>query len=218
MQDTPGVLGVLWCGSAARGEADRHSDLDFLALVSGETRWRESFAVLGTPAEAFYNPAAQLRHDVRDGDASTLFMLAEGRVMTPHPVLSELQTAARERLHAGRPPEPLTPFTRHVLVDAVWEARATQDTPLHALVALDTTRRLVRALYAQRGWWDTKPRQWLPDLSGRDPAASDLLSRVLTATRDAERQAALEALAVRVTADLNWVESATDPAPVPPHP
>ena len=57
MLDIPEVLGVVWAGSAASGDADGHSDLDFYTLVSGQERWRMSWVVEGVPVEVFCNSA-----------------------------------------------------------------------------------------------------------------------------------------------------------------
>ena len=76
---TPGVYAALWCGSAARGEATAHSDLDFHALVGGDRRWRSNFTVRGVPVEVFHNPARQIRALLAAGDAATVAMFAQGR-------------------------------------------------------------------------------------------------------------------------------------------
>ena len=84
------------------------------------------------------------------------------------------------------------------------------------VVALNAAGRLVRALYAARGWWEVKPRAWLRDLEGHAAPEADLLRRVLTTPTTTERQAALEALALAVLPDgLEYGESATEPQRVP---
>lgn len=194
-----GVLGILWAGSSARGQADEHSDLDFYVLVSGSRRWRVSFMAGGAPVEAFYNPARQLRREIEQKESSTLFMLAGGRVMMGHPDLDELISEARQTLESGRPATPLTEFQRHIGVDLVWEARSTQGQAIHSYTCMEAVKSLVRALYQQRGWWD---------VNGREPESAELLA-VLEADTDA-RQPALEAFALHVLGSLAWTESRTE--------
>ena len=87
---TPGVYAALWCGSAARGEATPHSDLDFHALVTGDHRWRSNFMVDGVPVEVFHNPVRKVRSMFAAQDAATITMYAQGRAALPHPDLDTL--------------------------------------------------------------------------------------------------------------------------------
>lgn len=213
---TPGVFAVLWCGSAVRGEADDHSDLDFHALVTGDHRWRSSFAVDGVPVEVFHNPVRKVRAMFAAPDHATVAMFAQGRAALPHPDLAALMTEARAIHAAGPAPRAPTPAERHLLVDEVVEARSLVGDELHALVALGAAGRLVRALYTARGWWEVKPRAWLDDLGRHAAPEGELLCRVLTAPTASERQAALDALALAVLpGGLAYGESATDPQRVP---
>ncbi|GAA5512246.1 hypothetical protein Dcar01_00960 [Deinococcus carri] len=212
---TPGVYAVLWCGSAARGEADVHSDLDFHALVKGDHRWRSSLMVEGVPVEVFHNPPRKVRAMFAEPDHASVAMFAQGRVLVDHPDLAALVEEARTLLAAGPTPRPLTPFQRHMLLDEVVEARSTQADPMHAFHVVNAAARLVRALYATRGWWEVKPRHWLTDLTEKDLQVAHHLHTALNAPRPAERQTALEALALCVLESLNYGESATDPEPVP---
>lgn len=212
---TPGVLGIVWCGSAAQGLADEHSDLDFHVLVEGEHRWISTFAVDGVPVEVFHNPIVKVRAMIEEPDAATLAMYAGGRVLLNHPELDVLTVQARVRLAAGCVPRELSAFERHKLVDQIWEGRSAVGQPIHSLLAMETLDRLVHALYAVRGWWDVKPKHWLVDLEVRDPVAADHLRAALETTDAHTRQAALEALALMVLDNLKPVEGGTLPEPVP---
>ena len=210
VKQAEGVLGIVWAGSSARGEADLHSDLDFFALVSGDRRWRVSFRAGAAPVEAFYNPARQIRRYIAQGDASSMFMLAEGRVVLEHPELAALILEARQALAAGRTAKLLASDQRHTAVDEVWEARSVVGQPIHVQLTMQAVKRIVDTLYQQRGWWDTKPKHWPSDLALRDTQAAGLLQAVLQAST-ATRQAALEALALHVLGSLDWAESSTVP-------
>lgn len=213
---TPGVYAALWCGSAARGEADAHSDLDVHALVSGDQRWRSSFVIDGAPVEVFHNPPGKVWAMLAEPDHATVAMFAGGRALLPHPDLDALIVEARAIHAAGPPSRVLTPAERHLLVDEVVEARSTVNDPVHPYVALNAAGRLVRALYAARGWWEVKPRAWLRDLDQRGAPEAGLLHLILSASEAAERQAALEALALAVLpGGLEYGESATEPQTVP---
>lgn len=213
---TPGVYAALWCGSAARGEADGHSDLDLHALVTGDHRWRGSFTVEGVPVEVFHNPPRKVRMMFAAPDHATVAMFAQGRAVMPHPDLAALVAQARAIHAAGPAPRSPTSAERHTLIDEVVEARSLVGDELHALVALGAASRLIRALYAARGWWEVKPRHWGRDLEERAAPEAALLRRVLTAPTSTDRQAALEALALAVLPDgLAYGESATEPQRVP---
>lgn len=211
----PGVYAVLWCGSAARGEADAHSDLDFHALVTGAERWRSSLVVDSVPVEAFHNPPQKVRAMLAEPDHATVAMFAQGRVLVGHPDLTALVEEARAVYAAGPPPRPLTPAARHLLVDEVVEARAMGGEGIHAYQVALAAGRLVRALYAARGWWEVKPRFWLASLTERDPQAARQLEAALNGQNAGQRQAALEALALGVLGNLEYGESATVPEAVP---
>ncbi|BDP41684.1 hypothetical protein DAETH_16530 [Deinococcus aetherius] len=212
---TPGVHAVLWCGSASQGEADAHSDLDFHALVTGDQRWRGSFVVDGVPVEVFHNPPRKIRAMFAQGEAATVAMFAEGRVLVPHPDLDALVAEARALYAAGPAPRPPTPAERHMLVDEVVEAQASVSEPIHAYLVANAAGRLVRALYAARGWWEVGPRHWLRDLAAREAGAARQLRVALNGARPEERQAALETLALGVLGSLEYGESATEPQAVP---
>lgn len=205
LQATSGVYAVLWCGSAARGEANEFSDLDFHALVSGDERWRTNFLVGDVPVEVFHNPVRKVRAMFAEPDAACLVMFAEGKMVVPHPELSALQQEAQAILAVGRKPEPVPEFTRFMLVDSVWDARAALHDPIHIKVVMGALDPLVmRPLYALRGWWEVKPQAWLTDLQAKDAALAQELHLLLTAEGAVQRQAAFEALAGRVAGELNY--------------
>lgn len=143
---TPEVYAVLWCGSAARGEADRHSDLDFHALVHGDHRWRGSFVVDGVPVEVFHNPARKVCAMLKEPDHATVAMFAGGRVLLPHSALDDLMQSAREVYAAGPGPRKLTAAERHLLFDELVEARSLTSSPMHPWLVAQAAARLVRGL------------------------------------------------------------------------
>lgn len=214
---TPGVYAVLWCGSASRGEGNEFSDLDFHALMQGDHRWRSSFVVEGVPVEVFHNPPRKVRAMFAENDAATIAMFASGKVLVPHPDLTDLQQDAQARYAAGPPVRMPTPFERFMLVDTVMDARAALHDPIHvALVMAALGPLVIRPLYAQNGWWDVKPQHWLSDLANRAPDLAAELRQVLEATQANARQAALEALALRLTADFEYRDFESERQVVPP--
>ncbi|WP_291428704.1 nucleotidyltransferase domain-containing protein [Deinococcus sp.] len=216
IRETPGVLGALWCGSAARGEANAHSDLDLHVLVEGDRRWRANYVVDGVPVEVFHNPVRKVRAMFAAAQGDTIAMFAEGRTVLPHPELGALTAEARALYAAGPAPRPLTGQERFRLIDEVMDARALADAgdPLHVLVACRAAEQALEGLFGVRGWWRVKPQRWLPTLEARDPAAAHDLRALLTTPDAGARQSALEALAVRVTGDLTYEEGGSDPVPV----
>ncbi|WP_145999373.1 nucleotidyltransferase domain-containing protein [Deinococcus sp. UR1] len=217
IRETPGLLGVLWCGSAARGEANAHSDLDFHVLVEGDERWRANYVVDGLPVEVFHNPARKVRAMFAAAQGDTITMFAEGRVLLPHPELDALVAEARALHAAGPAPRALTGQERFRLIEEVMDARALADAgdPLHVLVACRAAELALEGLFGVRGWWRVKPQHWLPTLQERDPAAAHDLRTLLTTPDAGARQSALEALAVRVTGDLTYQEGGSEPVSVP---
>ncbi len=217
IRETPGLLGVLWCGSAARGEANAHSDLDFHVLVEGDERWRANYVVDGLPVEVFHNPARKVRAMFAAGQGDTITMFAEGRVLLPHPELDALVAEARALHAAGPAPRPLTGQERFRLIEEVMDARALADAgdPLHVLVACRAAELALEGLFGLRGWWRVKPQRWLPTLQERDPAAAHDLRTLLATPDGGARQSVLEALVVRVTGDLTYQEGGSEPVSVP---
>jgi len=217
LRATPGAYAALWCGSAARGEGNAHSDLDFHVLVNGDERWRANYLVGGVPVEAFHNPVRKVRAMFAAGQGDTITMYAEGRPVWPHPDLDALIAEARALHAAGPEARPLCQQARFRLVEEVMDARAlaAAGDPLHVLVACRAAGLAVEALFGARGWWAVKPQRWLGMLQERDPDAANDLRAVLTTPDAGARQAALEALTVRVTGDLTYHEGGSDPAPVP---
>ncbi|MHA0041748.1 hypothetical protein [Deinococcus sp. PEB2-63] len=217
LRATPGAYAALWCGSAARGEGNAHSDLDFHVLVSGDERWRANYVVEGVPVEAFHNPLRKVRAMFAAGQGDTITMYAEGRPVWPHPDLDALIAEARALHDAGPEARPLGQQARFRLVEEVMDARAlaAAGDPLHVLVACRAAALAVEALFGARGWWAVKPQRWLSTLQERDPDAAHDLRTVLTAPDAWARQQALEALTVRVTGDLTYHEGGSDPVPVP---
>ena len=217
LRATPGAYAALWCGSAARGEGNAHSDLDFHVLVSGDERWRANYVVDGVPVEAFHNPVRKVRAMFAAGQGDTITMYAEGRPVWPHPDLDALIAEARALHAAGPEARPLGQQARFRLVEEVMDARAlaAAGDPLHVLVACRAAGLAVEALFGVRGWWAVKPQRWLGTLAERDPQAAHDLRAVLTAPEAGARQAALEALTVRVTGDLTYHEGGSDPVAVP---
>ncbi|BBN94057.1 hypothetical protein DEIGR_102462 [Deinococcus grandis] len=217
LRATPGAYAALWCGSAARGEGNAHSDLDFHVLVSGDERWRANYVVDGVPVEAFHNPVRKVRAMFAAGQGDTITMYAEGRPVWPHPDLDALIAEARALHAAGPDPRPLGQQARFRLVEEVMDARALASAgdPLHVLVACSAAGLAVEALFGARGWWAVKPQRWLGTLAERDPQAAHDLRAVLTAPDTSARQVALEALTLRVTGDLTYHEGGSDPVAVP---
>lgn len=213
LRRTPGVYAALWCGSAARGEGNAHSDLDFHALVRGAHRWRANYVVQGVPVEVFHNPVRKVQAMFAAGQGDTIGMFAEGRVVLPHPDLEALMAEARALHAAGPAPRPLSPQGRFRLLEEVMDARALADRhdPLHVLIACRAAHLAVEALFEARGWWEVKAQRWLPELTERDPQAARDLHALLSAPDPAARQTALEALAVRVTGDLTYQEGGSEP-------
>ncbi len=213
---TPVVYAALWCGSAARGEANAYSDLDIHALVTGDHRWRSNFVVDGVPVEVFHNPVRKLRAMFADEDAATITMFAQGCAVLAHPDLDALKAEAQARYAAGPTSKPVSEFIRFMLTDTVMDARASLHTPVHALTVMAALGPLVvRPLYAVHGWWDVKRERWLDDLGTRAPAIAGELRLVLGAAGDDARQAAFEVLARRLIGELVYVDGGTEPGSVP---
>lgn len=212
---TPGVYAALWCGSAARGEANAYSDLDFHALVTGDSRWRSNFMVGGVPVEVFHNPVRTIRARFAEEIAATVTMFAQGRAVLPHPELDALMAEARALYAAGPRPTPLTETQRFNLIEEVMDSRGVVDQPIHALLALSVLGRAVEGLYAVNGWWTVKRERWPADLALKSPEVAREVQGVLTATDAGLRQAVLETLVTRLTGDLSYRDGGSGPETVP---
>lgn len=216
LRQTPGLLGALWCGSASRGEAQEGSDLDFHVLVSGDERWRNNFVLAGVPVEVFHNPARKVRAMFENNDGDTIAMFAEGKVVIPHPELEKLILEARERWQAGPPAQPPTDFERFAVLESVMDTRAQVHEPIHvALVMFFLVRQVIPLLYRSRGWWEIQEKYWLRDLQSRAPDLAADLRTALSTPHPAQRQAAFEALALRLTGDFTYRDVLGERQPVP---
>lgn len=216
IQDTLGVLGIVWCGSASRGEATEGSDLDFHVLVTGDERWRSNFVLDGLPVEVFHNPARTIRAMFDEPSAATLKMFAEGKVVVPHPELEALILEARERVKAGPPVHAVTEFERFAVLECVMDTRAQVNAPIHvALIMYFLVRHVIPLLYRSRGWWEVQEKHWLRDLETRAPDIAADLRSALTTQDAPTRQAAFEALALRLTGDFTYRDVEGERQPVP---
>jgi hypothetical protein len=116
---TPGLIGLLLVGSAARGEMQKNSDWDFVAVISDDVPWpkpfrdggRETFAAAdGRQVEVAYRTAGSLRRRMAEqavlGFKPFAEMLAEGLpVGEVSDTVRALQSDAREVL--SKAPDPL---------------------------------------------------------------------------------------------------------------
>jgi Nucleotidyltransferase domain len=113
-----GVIGVFFVGSGARGDMDRNSDWDLVAVIDNNIAWpkpfrdggRETFrAADGRQAEVMYSSAGRLRERMVEqagmGIIATAEFLAEGRLLFETARVSVLQGEARS-LSKSRP-EPI---------------------------------------------------------------------------------------------------------------
>ncbi|HUF54062.1 MAG TPA: nucleotidyltransferase domain-containing protein [Dehalococcoidia bacterium] len=118
MTETPGVIGLLLVGSAARGEMSENSDWDFVAVIDDGVPWpkpfrdggRESFqGPDGRQVEINYRTLSSLRgwteEQAGQGVSAFAEMLGEGSpVGLQSPAVGALQDWARAILESGPPP------------------------------------------------------------------------------------------------------------------
>ena len=179
-----GALGLLLCGSVARGTASAASDLD-LVLLWPEPHPFESEICVGTQVErhgeTLERAAARL-----EGYDATLYGWAEGRILLdPDGRLAALQDCARALLTRYRTPQPLKRSLHRWLSSTLAKLDASSDPGYQGFLVATTTWKLMEALCAvgdrpvpasTRLWellpsLSEQPEGWQADLFAGDSSA-----------------------------------------------
>ncbi len=81
LEAQPDVEGLLFFGSAQRGEATAHSDIDLYVLRIGDQAWHEGRVVDGTPIELSFSPLHHMRARVLNRHVVVVHAFAFGAVL-----------------------------------------------------------------------------------------------------------------------------------------
>ncbi|MDQ2667279.1 MAG: nucleotidyltransferase domain-containing protein [Gemmatimonadota bacterium] len=78
------LIGILFFGSAARGEARPGSDLDLYAITSQDARRHLGRSIVGVPVEVSFGSIAQMTAQVREEVPTVVHAFASGHLLLDH--------------------------------------------------------------------------------------------------------------------------------------
>jgi predicted nucleotidyltransferase len=196
-----GVVGVLLCGSAARGRFDRNSDLDVhIVLDRAARRTRGNVRVNGVEVEYFLNPVAQIRAYLRDEkERHTAHMFATGVVLRDSPAMRRLVARARAVLRSAwpRPTRTRRELDRYVLDDHrkdLEDLLARGDLVGHSVETGRILELCVGVLFAHRRARPEKVKDLVAGVRTLDATFARRMARVALATGPRERHRAAREL------------------------
>jgi hypothetical protein len=169
LTERPELVGILFFGSAARGEAGRGSDLDLYAITSQDARGHLGRLIDDVPVEVSFGSVAQMTAQIRNEQTTVVHAFATGRLLLDRTdgALEALCREARELWTRG--PGPVTPSAilrfRFHLTDLVRDLEAMPERPAAtALVGSECVRLALEALCATDQRWMPSTRKVLDTL------------------------------------------------------
>lgn len=176
------LVGILFFGSAARGEARTGSDLDLYAITSQDARGHLGRSIAGVPAEVSFGSVAQMSAQVRQELPTVVHAFATGHLLLDRTDGALLALCQEARTIWERGPSPpsasaLLRFQFH-LTDL---ARDLEGMPEHsaatALAGSECIRLALEVLCATALVWMPPMRNILATLDGRRPDVTALVRR-----------------------------------------
>lgn len=184
------LLAVILVGSGARRALTSHSDLDFIALITGQDEGEETFRVADREVEVRYRGYKAVEQEIMHVPRLPP-LLRKGRVLFElEGAGAKLVERANQRFRQGPPPASLNEKIRLKVGCLHWLGKAEdlqhQPATAHYLLGL-FVEDLVQAFFRLRGFWLTAPADVLRFVASRDGAVGELLDRFLTAPTLSER-------------------------------
>ncbi len=179
----PDVVGVLFFGSASRGETRPGSDVDLYAITAQDSRGHLGRSIAGVPVEVSFGSVAQMTTQVRQERATVVHAFATGELLLDRtngalPALPALRDEARALWARG--PSPMSPDAvlsfRFHLTDMVRDLGAMPDrSPATALAASECIRVAIDAFCGAEQLWRPPPRTALTVLEPHHPEMTALV-------------------------------------------
>lgn len=176
------LIGILFFGSAARGEACTGSDLDLYAITSQDARGHLGRSIAGVPVEVSFGSVAQMSAQVRQELPTAVHAFATGHLLLDRTDGALLALCLEARTIWERGPSPLSASARlrfqFHLTDV---ARDLEGMPEHsaatALAGSECIRLALEALCATATVWMPPMRHILATLDAPQPDVTALVRR-----------------------------------------
>lgn len=198
-------MAVILVGSGARRALTSHSDLDFIALITGQDEGEETFRVADREVEVRYRSYKAVEQEVAHVPRLPP-LLRKGRVLFElEGAGAKLVERANQRFRQGPPPASLNDKIRLKVGCLHWLGKAEDllDHPATAQYLLGLfLEDLLQAFFRLRGFWLTAPADMLRFVASRDSAVGELLERFLSAPTLSERLSLGRQLATQVFKDV----------------
>lgn len=179
------LVGVLWTGSRAYGEARPNSDWDFFVLHQDLWRQRRLLKVGDSTIELFINPPDQIRREFAASESATIGMFARGRIVhDANGRMEQLQEEASQ-LWRGAP----RPWTReeqdqwrYEILDLLQdiEDMLAEDPDAAAYLMGIAMQKVTEGYYRVNGFYEPKAKYVLADLAPRHPELTFQLRMIIS--------------------------------------
>jgi len=199
------LVAVILVGSGARRALTPHSDLDLIALITGQDEGEETFRVADREVEVRYRGYKAVEQEIMHVPRLPP-LLRKGRVLFEiEGAGAKLVERANQRFRQGPPAASLNEKIRLKVGCFHWLGKAEdlQHQPATAQYLLGLfVEDLVQAFFRLRGFWLTAPADVLRFIASRDSQVGELLDRFLTAPTFSERIALGRQVAAQVFKDV----------------
>ncbi len=168
------LMGVLWTGSRAYGEAWPNSDWDFFVLHADLWRQRRLLKVGDSTIELFINPPDQIRWEFAASQSATIGMFARGRIVYDVDGQTAQLQAEASRLWKQAP----KPWSRekqdqwrYDILDLLQDIEdiLAEDPDAAAYLMGLAMQKIVEGYYGANGFYEPKAKYVLADLARRHP-------------------------------------------------
>ncbi len=176
------LVGVLFFGSAARGETRVGSDLDLYAITSGDTRGHRGRSIADVPVEVSLGSLAQWTAQVRQEQPIVVNAFATGRLLLDRSDGALLMLCHEARTLWERGPSPLSPSAvlrfRFHLTDLVRDLEVMPErSAATALAGSECISLALTALCAAERLWKPPMRSMLDTLDAQHPDVTAIVRR-----------------------------------------
>ncbi|MFQ5991079.1 MAG: hypothetical protein ACE5NA_01465 [Nitrospiraceae bacterium] len=199
------LLAVILVGSAARRSMTEHSDLDLIAVITGQDEGQEVIRVADRLIEVRYRWQKAVEEELQYVPRLPP-LLRKGRVLFEHEgVGMRLLDKAQQRFRQGPPPVKLNEKIRLRADCLHWLGKAEDliQRPATAQYLLGHfLEELLQTYFHLRGFWLTSPAEMLPFLTARDAKLGEMLDRFMTAPSVPDKLAIGHQLADYVFRDI----------------
>lgn len=184
------LLAVILVGSGSRRSLTPHSDLDLIALITGQDEGHEIVRISDRFIDIRYRSHQAVEEELANAPRLPP-LLRKGRVLFEHEaVATKLLEKAHQRFRQGPPPATLNDKIRLKTECLHWLGKAEDLAyqPATAQYLLGVfLEEILKAFFRLRRLWLTAPVDMLRFISSRDRAVGDLLDRFVTAGTLSER-------------------------------